>query len=191
LFFLLGENAEQYPHLVRQIYDDGHYIANHGYSDRMAHRMNDHDFRDNLIRGREAISAALGFDVYPRLFRPHGGFYRARHERIWIEKGYIMVPATIRVYDAVATTRNRDRIVKQTIKKVERQGGGIILLHDGRGTHYNRERALRKNPYGSFNRSWIPDVIQEIITTLLDRGFVLNNHDILDVIGIGSENYRK
>ena len=79
LFFLLGENAVRYPGLVRRIHDEGHYIANHGYSDRMAHRMSEEDFREELLRGRAAISAALGFELYPRMYRPHGGLYRSRH----------------------------------------------------------------------------------------------------------------
>jgi len=183
MFFLLGENAAQYPELVRRIHDEGHIIANHGFADRMASRMNDEEFRDNLTHGREAISAALGFDLYPRLYRPHGGFYRARHKRIWLEEGYTMIPANIRVYDAVATARNRDRIVRRTVSGVERQGGGVILLHDGRGSHYNRERRLERNPDGAFNRTWIPGAVEEIIIALLDRGFILNDIDILAMIG--------
>ena len=30
-FFLLGKNVERYPELVREEYEKGHYIANHGY----------------------------------------------------------------------------------------------------------------------------------------------------------------
>lgn len=31
-FFILGKNAEQFPDLVRQIYEEGHDIGNHSYS---------------------------------------------------------------------------------------------------------------------------------------------------------------
>ena len=31
-FFLLGSRVELYPEIVKQEYDEGHYIANHGYS---------------------------------------------------------------------------------------------------------------------------------------------------------------
>ena len=31
-FFLLGRNVARYPSLVKQEYETGHYIANHGYS---------------------------------------------------------------------------------------------------------------------------------------------------------------
>ena len=187
LFFLLGENAARYPGLVRRIHAEGHYIANHGYSDRMAHRMSEEEFRKELLRGRAAISAALGFELYPRLYRPHGGFYRRRHERVWLEEGYTMIPATVRSYDAVATARGRDRVVRRTLRGVQRQGGGLILLHDGRGTHSSRERALQRNPQGAFNRAWVPGAVEEIIVTLLELGFVLDVPDILAAIGFESD----
>lgn len=31
-FFIIGKKAEKYPDLLRQIYEDGHIIANHSYS---------------------------------------------------------------------------------------------------------------------------------------------------------------
>ena len=31
-FFVLGSEVEKYPEIVKKIYEDGHYIANHGYS---------------------------------------------------------------------------------------------------------------------------------------------------------------
>ena len=175
LFCLLGENAEQYPDLVRRIHDEGHYFINHGYADKKAFKMSEDEFRDNLIRGEEAISAALGFDWNPKLYRPHGGLYKSRHERIWIEEGYVMVPSNVRVYDAVKTASSRHKIVKQTIEKIEKQEGGIVLLHDGRGSWSNREKRLERNPQGAFNRSWIPETVDEIITVLLDRGFVFGD----------------
>jgi peptidoglycan/xylan/chitin deacetylase (PgdA/CDA1 family) len=173
LFFLLGENAEQYPELVKRIHDEGHYIANHGYSEKHAYRMNDDEFRDNLLRGEAAISTALGFDMNPNLYRPHGGFYNSRQEKIGIDEGYIIVPVTVRVYDAVVGAAERKKIVNKTINLVEQRGGGLILLHDGRDSYSRRETELEKNPNGAFNRSWIPDAVEEIIIALLNKGFLL------------------
>jgi len=175
LFCLLGENAEQYPDLVRRIHDEGHIIVNHGYYGKWAGKMENEEFRDNLVRGEKAISAALGFEMDPKLYRPHGGLFKARHERIWIDEGYAMVPSTVRVYDAVATAADQRKIVKKAVRKLEKREGGMLLLHDGRDTHPNRERRLKKNPGGAFNRSWIPETVDEIITVLLEKGFVLND----------------
>jgi len=187
VFCLLGENAEQYPGLVKRIYDEGHCIVNHGYSGKWASKMRPDEFRHNLVRGGAAISAALGHDIYPKLYRPHGGFYRSAQEKIIRDEGYILVPATARVYDAVVDGTQRHKVVREIIKKIEKQGGGIILLHDARDSHVLTEAQLAKNPRGVFDRSWIPDAVEEIIPALLDRGFILNSPDILAAIGLNTE----
>jgi len=183
IFCLIGENVEQYPDLVKRIYDEGHYVANHGYSENLSNKMNDTEFRDNLVRGDAAISSALGFEVHPKLYRPHGGFYTSAQEKIIHEEGYTIVPSTIRVYDAVVDGTKRGKVVKQVIKKVEKQGGGFVLLHDSRDSHVRMEARLAKNPHGVFDRSWIHSAVEEIITILLEKGFILNSPNILNAIG--------
>jgi len=183
VFCLLGENAEQYPDLVKRMYNEGHYIANHGYSEKWASKMNNDQFRDNLLRGGAAISEALGFELNPKLYRPHGGFYNSAKERIIREEGYTLLPGNIRVYDAVIDGTKQSKVVKQVIRKIEKQGGGIVLLHDARDSYAQTEARLAKNPRGVFNRSWVPDAVEEIIIILLDRGFVLNSPNFLTAIG--------
>jgi peptidoglycan/xylan/chitin deacetylase (PgdA/CDA1 family) len=175
MFALLGERAEAHPELVRRIYNEGHYIINHGYSDKWVYSMGKDKFLDNLIGGETAIFSALGKELHPKLYRPHGGFYNSRQERIWREEGYSLVHCNIRVYDAVMSEKNRDKLVNQVIRNTVRQGGGVILLHDARDSHSRTEKELARNPNGSFNRSWIPDAVEEIITELLAKGFTIGS----------------
>jgi peptidoglycan/xylan/chitin deacetylase (PgdA/CDA1 family) len=183
IFCLLGENAEQYPELVKRMSDEGHYIANHGYSGKWASKMKPEQFRDNLVRGGAAISAAMGHDMHPKLYRPHGGFYNSTQEKIIRDEGYKLLLNNVRAYDAVIDGTKQSKVVREIIKKTEKQGGGIILLHDARDSHFLLEAELAKNPNGVFNRSWIPDAAEEIINALLDRGFVINNPDFLTIMG--------
>jgi peptidoglycan/xylan/chitin deacetylase (PgdA/CDA1 family) len=175
VFCLLGENAERYPDLVKRMYDEGHCIVNHGYSDKWASGMNKDEFRNNLLRGEAAISSALGHDMSPRLYRPQGGFYTSAQEKIIRDEGYILVLSNIRVYDAVIDRTKQHEVVEKTIRKVEKQGGGIILLHDARDSYVQTAAQLRKTPHGMFDRSWIPDAVEEIINVLLDKGFIISN----------------
>jgi len=184
MFCLLGENVEQYPALVRRMYDEGHYIANHGYSGNWANGMKPEEFRENLVRGGKAISEALGFDLSYKLYRPHGGFYNSVQEKIIKEEGYFLVPSNIRVYDAVLDETKRDKAVKQVVKKVKKQGGGIVLLHDARDSYVQTEARLAKNPNGVFNRSWIAYAMEEIIIMLTEKGYILNGGGFLPAIGI-------
>jgi len=177
IFCLLGENVERYPDLVKRIYDEGHCIVNHGYSDKWASRMNKDEFRNNLLRGEAAISSALGRDMSPKLYRPQGGFYTAAQEKIIRDEGYTLVLNNVRVYDAVIDGTKQSKVVRDIVEKVEKQDGGIILLHDARDSYVQAEARLAEKPNGVFNRSWIPDAVERIITALLDKGFILNNSD--------------
>jgi len=179
VFALLGENAQEYPDLVKRIHDEKHVIVNHGYSGKWAIRMNGDEFRDNIERGEAAITDALGKELYPKMYQMHGGFYRSLHEKIAGEAAYTMIAVSVRVYDAVARGKDIDREVRQVIRKVDKQNGGIILLHDGRDSYRLMKEELEKNPHGSFDRSWIPAAVEEIIIVLKSKGYNLDSTDYL------------
>ena len=180
MFTLLGENAEAYPDLVRRIYNEGHYIVNHGYSDKWVRGMGEEEFRNNLILTEQLISSIIGYEYYPKLYLPHSGFYSSSHKMILRETGYTMIPISVRAYDAVKTGASRDKIIRRIINRVEKQKGGIVLLHDGRDSHFRMKRKLEQNPHGAFNRTWIPEAVEEIILILLEKGY--NLHVTSDLI---------
>jgi peptidoglycan/xylan/chitin deacetylase (PgdA/CDA1 family) len=174
MFSLLGENVEAFPDLTRRIYNEGHIIINHGYYDKLVSVMGYDQFKDNLLLCEIAISSAIGKELYPKLYRPHGGFFNSRQDEICIEEGYVIIPGNIRVYDAVISEKGKDRVIKRVIDKVLKNNGGIILLHDARDSHFKKAENLERNPHGVYNRSWIPEATEEIILALLARGFNLN-----------------
>ena len=176
MFSLLGENAGANPDMVKRIYDEGHLIINHGYSGKWPCKMGEGKFRKTLALGEAAISAATSKELNPKLYRPHSGFYTSGNEKIYREAGYTMVPSSVRIYDASLSGEKKDKAVKQVIEKVEKQNGGIILLHDALNSHLRMEKELEKKPSGAYNRSWIPDAVEEIIIALIGKGFKLNNN---------------
>ena len=174
VFCLLGENAENNPEIVRRIYNEGHIIVNHGYSDRFAIFMNKEEFMKNLYLGERAITEALGFKTNNNLYRPQGGFFTTRQQRIINEEGYTIITFTIPVLDPFVSYRGKDRLIKRIVRSVERRNGGIILLHDRRAGTARSASRLQRKPDGVFNRSWIPEAVEAIIIQLMDRGFILN-----------------
>ncbi len=54
-------------------------------------------------------------------------------------------------------------------------GGGIILLHDARDSHARMEGELANDPYGVFNRSWLPEAVEKIIVALRQRGYTIGS----------------
>ena len=74
-FFVLGKNVKLYPELVKQEYDDGHFIANHGYTHTYSQIYSSVDSVVNEYNDtNEEIRKAIGNDEYdPHLFRFPGG----------------------------------------------------------------------------------------------------------------------
>ena len=49
-FFVTGENAENYPDIIRREQDEGHLIGNHTYSHIQLTSRNRETFREELVR---------------------------------------------------------------------------------------------------------------------------------------------
>jgi len=179
IFSLLGERVDANPQIVKRMYDEGHCIVNHGYSDKWARSMREAEFRDNLLRGGQAISNAIGREFYPKLYRPHGGYYNSKQINICDEEGYYIINSNIRVYDAVLSGSKQDKVIKRVIEKVGKRGGGIILLHDARDSNSRMEKELIKVPNGAFNRSWIPETVEKLIISLRDMGYIIGDPKII------------
>jgi peptidoglycan/xylan/chitin deacetylase (PgdA/CDA1 family) len=171
VFTLLGVNIEQNPDLVRRIYDEGHIIVSHGYSGKWASKMKDEEFRENLLKWEVAITGVLGAVPQPKFYQPHGGFYYKRHEQIWREEGWKLLGTHVRAWDAAKNESKKQNVIKMVISKTEKNGGGLILLHDAKETYNRMEAELVKKPNGSYNRAWIPETVEEIIVALLEKGY--------------------
>lgn len=80
-FFVVGKRVEMYPNLVKRAYDEGHYIANHGYTHTYSqiYRSVDTIFEE-YINCENAVRAALGIEDYRMyLFRYPGGSAGGRY----------------------------------------------------------------------------------------------------------------
>ncbi|WP_206028765.1 XrtA system polysaccharide deacetylase [Thalassoroseus pseudoceratinae] len=66
-FFILGWVADKFPQLVRDIRDDGHELACHGYWHRLIYNLTPEEFRQDLRQSKAAIAKAAGIEV--RAFR--------------------------------------------------------------------------------------------------------------------------
>lgn len=74
-FFVLGSNVDANPLLVKRAYDEGHFIASHGYTHKYSQI---YESQENVLaeynQSVEAIRRAIGVPTYdPHLFRYPGG----------------------------------------------------------------------------------------------------------------------
>ncbi|MBT9566852.1 MAG: DUF3473 domain-containing protein [Thiobacillus sp.] len=62
-FFTLGWIAERYPQVVRQIVDNGHELASHGYGHQRASDLTPEAFRDDITRAKRILEDLSGTPV--------------------------------------------------------------------------------------------------------------------------------
>jgi peptidoglycan-N-acetylglucosamine deacetylase len=80
-FFLVGENVQAHPELVRRILAEGHEIGNHTWDHPQLSKLTDAQATDEIEKTQDAIRAACG--VTPTLLRPPYGALN-KPEHIWI-----------------------------------------------------------------------------------------------------------
>ena len=120
-FFLIGENAENTPELVKRESEEGHLVGNHTYHHVEITRVPDETAKEEILMTNEVITGITGEEV--SYMRPPFGAWQKKLE--W-ELDVMPVMWTIDPLDW--TTKNTALVEERILKNV--QGGDIILLHD-------------------------------------------------------------
>ena len=63
-FFVLGCIADEMPGLIRAVVDRGHEVASKGYAHRSIGQLSSEEFREDLLRSRDALERASGRAVH-------------------------------------------------------------------------------------------------------------------------------
>jgi peptidoglycan/xylan/chitin deacetylase (PgdA/CDA1 family) len=147
-FFDVGYLVADYPHIVRQEYNQGNIVANHSWSHPVLTNLSAQAILSQLTTTNNAIRAAIG--VRPTFFRPPYGatnnivFAQARH------LGYTTV-----LWDGSAGDWELPGVGVIITKLLSyARDGAILLLHDGGG-----------------NRAQTVAALPSIITKLKKRGY--------------------
>ncbi|KAK9766235.1 hypothetical protein K7432_004830 [Basidiobolus ranarum] len=70
-FFLIGENVDRYPGIVRDMYQRGHHIASHTHTHANLNQLSAEGIEQEMRKSADAIHRAIG--VRPRYMRcPYG-----------------------------------------------------------------------------------------------------------------------
>jgi peptidoglycan-N-acetylglucosamine deacetylase len=125
-FFLVGENAEAYPALVKREMNEGHEIENHTYTHPDLSQMDDVGTEQEIRKTEALLDEMLGRT--PQYFRPPRKLFRPGTIKIAQRCGYKTVLWTICVENAHAQT---PQVMAERVIHAARPGM-IILAHDGR-----------------------------------------------------------
>lgn len=137
-FFVLGSRVDLYPDIVKREYNEGHYIANHGYSHKYSQIYENKDtvFQE-YIDCENSIKNALENQEYNSyLFRFPGGSSGGYYEKVKSE-----ARALLNSYGLAFTNWNcltgdaenkktKEACMEEMIKTKEDQNSIILLMHD-------------------------------------------------------------
>jgi peptidoglycan/xylan/chitin deacetylase (PgdA/CDA1 family) len=120
-FFLLGEEIEQYPDLVKQMYEDGHEIGCHSYEHVNLNLLSEADACAQVQKVYNLIYEITG--NYPSFIRPPYGE--------WLDclsEDFCMIPVLWDIDPLDWATNDASLVTDRVLEAVEEYD--IILLHD-------------------------------------------------------------
>lgn len=137
-FFVVGKHVKENPELVKREYDEGHYIANHGYNHNNKLLYKDMEsFRDEIVSTDLEISKAIGIDNYcSHIFRFPNGYmshiYTSQKKNalsVLHDMDYVYVDWNCLNRDSERKYTNA-QLLENLKKTAKNKGTLIILMHD-------------------------------------------------------------
>ena len=120
-FFLIGENADKNPEIVKRMAEEGHLIGNHTYHHVELIKVSENEARLELADTSAVIVRITGKE--PEYMRPPFGTWQRK-----LEQDIQMLPVLWTIDPLDWTTENQDEIVNKGVTEAEEND--IILLHD-------------------------------------------------------------
>src|SRR5258706_7349467 len=129
IFFPIGEHATYYPEILKQVAAAGHTIGSHTWSHATLtnKKLTEDQRKDEIEKGFSAVKWALGTSPSP-FFR----FPALQHPPEMVTylgtRNIAMFSCDLDSFDFKA--RNAQQVIDVTMKKLDKLGKGIVLLHD-------------------------------------------------------------
>lgn len=164
-FFVVGKHVKEHPEIVKRAYDEGHFIANHGYShnNKILYKSEE-SFRNEILNTDIEISNAIGVPNYcSHVFRFPNGFaspnYKCQKKNIvnvLTEINYVYVDWNCLNNDSERKYSNY-QLLNNLKKSAKGKGSLIVLMHDT----------------GDVNNTY--DILHDSIIFLKSQGYEFKN----------------
>lgn len=137
-FFVLGNRVSDNAELIKREYNEGHYIANHGYSHRYDKiYASSKNVLKEYNKTEQEIKKALGDENYSsNLFRFPGGSIGGEYDKIKEKTKIDLKRNQIAYLDWNALTNDaagaytKEKIIKNLKKTVGNKNNVVVLMHD-------------------------------------------------------------
>lgn len=129
IFFAIGKHATYHPEILKQVAAAGHTVGAHTWSHANLNgkKMTEQAAKDEIEKGFSAVKWALGASPAP-FFR----FPALQHPPAMVTylgtRNIAMFSCDIDSFDF--KSRNAQQVIDTVMKKLDKLGKGIILMHD-------------------------------------------------------------
>ncbi|MCM1319810.1 MAG: polysaccharide deacetylase family protein [Muribaculaceae bacterium] len=129
-FFMVGDNARRYPHLVREVFARGHRIGNHTMHHLQGAKVTTRTYLRDVTEADHILHSSLpathSYTASKPLFRPPHGWLRPRQAKALARRYRIIM------YDLVTRDYSRRVDANRVLSNVKRytRPGAIIVFHD-------------------------------------------------------------
>jgi len=130
IFFSIGKHATYYPEIIKQVYAAGHTVGTHTWSHATLtnKKLTEDQRKEEIEKGFSAVKWALGGVSPAPFFR----FPALQHPPEMVtylgDRNVAMFSCDLDSFDFKA--RNAQAVIDVTMKKLDKLGKGIILMHD-------------------------------------------------------------
>lgn len=164
-FFVLGNNVDKYPELLKREYLEGHYIANHGYSHNYSKLyVSAENVLSEYEKTEKSIQKAIENNEYSsHLFRFPGGYSGGKYAKIKKDAGKLLNENNISYIDWNVITgdaqgaNTKEKIMKNIQKYTNNKGSIVVLMHD------------------ASNKILTYETLKDVINYLKDQGYTFDN----------------
>lgn len=168
-FFVLGSRVELNPTIVKREYDEGHFIANHGYSHIYSSIYTSIDtVLEEYNKTQQAIQNALGIEYNGHLFRFPGGSTGGKYASLKSEAKALLDENNIGYIDwnalssDAAGAKTKEALMENIIETVGEKSNVVILMHD------------------TGDKILTYEVLPDVIAYLREKGYTFKNfYDIM------------
>ncbi len=155
-FFVLGSNVEKKPEVVKRMYEEGHFIANHGYSHMYEIiYQSPQTVLDEYNKCNQIVRDAIGEQEYnSHLFRYPGGLVGGKYSDIKTQAEELLLQNNIVHVDWNALNGDSEKTnptVEYEMQRIKETVGNkqsvVILMHDAQTKKVTVEALLSMIEY--------------------------------------------
>ncbi|KAK9709558.1 hypothetical protein K7432_008946 [Basidiobolus ranarum] len=159
-FFLVGQNVDRDPGIVREMYNRGHHVASHTYTHANLNELDDREIEREMMDTSNAIYKAIG--KRPRYMRCPYGECNDRVLRVLKRLGYKVIYWNLDTFDWQTLNTQKTIDTYNVLNNAPSGSSFIALQHDIHSPTVDAvERVLQKIQNAGYSVKTVPQCLND------------------------------